>query len=206
MEYTIKNLHAKIIEKDAMIKVLQQRSRKDAGKADSSSLRPARSVPSIAAATGTHSRQTSLTSSQLAEEKKEEKTWKGSIGLLLGKEHHEHTSAPLLPTPPSSALASTASATSASSAHAKTGSKDSSTQTDKNTELLWPNMASLPSRGRLSNTPSNSPVLKHPAAKGVAEKLDTSPGHGKSPDHRGRVSSLLHRPELPDGEMMEVLI
>lgn len=77
---SIKNLHAKIIEKDAMIKVLQQRSRKDAGKTDSSSLRPARSVPSIAAATGTHSRQTSLTSSQLAEEKKEERTWKGSIG------------------------------------------------------------------------------------------------------------------------------
>ncbi|XP_054518612.1 angiomotin-like protein 1 isoform X7 [Pan troglodytes] len=114
MEYTIKNLHAKIIEKDAMIKVLQQRSRKDAGKTDSSSLRPARSVPSIAAATGTHSRQTSLTSSQLAEEKKEEKTWKGSI--------------------------------------------------------------------------------------------ENSPGHGKSPDHRGRVSSLLHKPEFPDGEMMEVLI
>lgn len=78
--HSIKNLHAKIIEKDAMIKVLQQRSRKDTGKTDSSSLRPARSVPSIAAATGTHSRQTSLTSSQLAEEKKEEKTWKGSIG------------------------------------------------------------------------------------------------------------------------------
>lgn len=78
--HSIKNLHAKIIEKDAMIKVLQQRSRKDAGKTDSSSLRPARSVPSIAAATGTHSRQTSLTSSQLAEEKKEERTWKGSIG------------------------------------------------------------------------------------------------------------------------------
>ncbi|XP_065802379.1 angiomotin-like protein 1 isoform X4 [Muntiacus reevesi] len=114
MEYTIKNLHAKIIEKDAMIKVLQQRSRKDAGKTDSSSLRPARSVPSIAAATGTHSRQTSLTSSQLAEERKEEKTWKGSI--------------------------------------------------------------------------------------------ENSPGHGKSPDHKGRVSNLLHKPEFPDGEMMEVLI
>ncbi|EPY79649.1 angiomotin-like protein [Camelus ferus] len=114
MEYTIKNLHAKIIEKDAMIKVLQQRSRKDAGKTDSSSLRPARSVPSIAAATGTHSRQTSLTSSQLAEERKEEKTWKGSI--------------------------------------------------------------------------------------------ENSPSHGKSPDHKGRVSSLLHKPEFPDGEMMEVLI
>lgn len=80
-----------------MIKVLQQRSRKDAGKTDSSSLRPARSVPSIAAATGTHSRQTSLTSSQLAEEKKEEKTWKGSIGepclsFRLGSAEQSHTS------------------------------------------------------------------------------------------------------------------
>ncbi|XP_039737949.1 angiomotin-like protein 1 isoform X2 [Pteropus medius] len=202
MEYTIKNLHAKIIEKDAMIKVLQQRSRKDAGKTDSSSLRPARSVPSIAAATGTHSRQTSLTSSQLAEEKKEERTWKGSIGLLLGKEHHEHASTPVLPTPPAAALSSTGT----SSAHAKTGSKDSSTQTDKSTELFWPNMASLPNRGRLSATPSNSPVLKHPAAKGTAEKLENSSGHGKSPDHKGRVNSLLHKPEFPDGEMMEVLI
>ncbi|XP_070281941.1 angiomotin-like protein 1 isoform X1 [Myotis yumanensis] len=206
MEYTIKNLHAKIIERDAMIKVLQQRSRKDPGKADSSSLRPARSVPSIAAATGTHSRQTSLTSSQLAEEKKEERTWKGSIGLLLGKEHHEHASTPALPAPPATASAPTVSATSASSAHAKTGSKDSSTQTDKSTELFWPNMASLPTRGRLSATPSNSPVLKHPAAKGTAEKLENSPGHGKSPDHKGRASSLLHKPEFPDAEMMEVLI
>uniref|UniRef100_G1NWW7 Angiomotin like 1 n=1 Tax=Myotis lucifugus TaxID=59463 RepID=G1NWW7_MYOLU len=124
MEYTIKNLHAKIIERDAMIKVLQQRSRKDPGKADSSSLRPARSVPSIAAATGTHSRQTSLTSSQLAEEKKEERTWKGSIGHTKGGDMYE------VPGP----SAPTVSATSASSAHAKTGSKDSSTQTDKSTE------------------------------------------------------------------------
>nr|XP_035930880.1 angiomotin-like protein 1 isoform X6 [Halichoerus grypus] len=201
MEYTIKNLHAKIIEKDAMIKVLQQRSRKDAGKTDSSSLRPARSVPSIAAATGTHSRQTSLTSSQLAEEKKEEKTWKGSIGLLLGKEHHEHASTTL-----AAALSPSASTTSAGSAHAKTGSKDNSTQTDKSAELFWPSMASLPSRGRLSVTPSNSPVLKHPVAKGAAEKPENPPGHGKSPDHKGRVSSLLHKPEFPDGEMMEVLI
>ncbi|KAB0371308.1 hypothetical protein FD755_017717 [Muntiacus reevesi] len=212
MEYTIKNLHAKIIEKDAMIKVLQQRSRKDAGKTDSSSLRPARSVPSIAAATGTHSRQTSLTSSQLAEERKEEKTWKGSIavpppaGLLLGKEHHDHASTPVLPTPSAAALSPPAPGTSAGSAHAKTGSKDSSTQTDKSAELFWPSVASLPTRSRLSGTPSNSPVLKHPAAKGAAEKLENSPGHGKSPDHKGRVSNLLHKPEFPDGEMMEVLI
>nr|XP_009688484.1 PREDICTED: angiomotin-like protein 1 [Struthio camelus australis] len=119
MEYTIKNLHAKIIEKDAMIKVLQQRSRKDPGKSDSVSLRPARSVPSIAAAAGAHSRQTSLTSNQIAEEKKEEKMWKGSIGAA--------------------------------------GEKDNC-------------------------------------------------NHGKPPDNKGRVSSLVHKPEFPDADMMEVLI
>lgn len=88
-------------------------------------------------------------------------------GLLLGKEHLEHASTPMLPTPPTAAL----SPPPASSAHAKTGSKDSSTQTDKSAELFWPSVASLPGRGRLSATPSNSPVLKHPAAKGTAEKL-----------------------------------
>ncbi|XP_060035640.1 angiomotin-like protein 1 isoform X2 [Erinaceus europaeus] len=190
MEFTIKNLHAKIIEKDAMIKVLQQRSRKEAGKADAANLRPARSVPSIAAATSTHSRQTSLTSSQLAEEKKEEKPWKGSIGLLPGKEHQEHASAPALaPAPP--ALTG--------SAHAKTGSKDSSTQTDKGTELFWPHVTSLP-RGRLSTTPASSPLLKHTTTK------ESAPAHGKPPEHKGRASSLLHKPEFPDGELMEVLI
>lgn len=86
-------------------------------------------------------------------------------GLLLGKEHHEHASTTL-----AAALSPSASTTSAGSAHAKTGSKDNSTQTDKSAELFWPSMASLPSRGRLSVTPSNSPVLKHPVAKGAAEK------------------------------------
>uniref|UniRef100_A0A8C3L0W1 Angiomotin like 1 n=1 Tax=Chrysolophus pictus TaxID=9089 RepID=A0A8C3L0W1_CHRPC len=184
MEYTIKNLHAKIIEKDAMIKVLQQRSRKDPGKADSASLRPARSVPSIAAAAGTHSRQTSLTSNQITEEKKEEKIWKGSIGLLLGKEHHEH--------PPAAS-------------HMKTGSKDNSTQTDKNTELFWPTTASFPGRGRLGTTPTHSPVPRPPGARPAGEKLENS-SHGKLPDSKGRVSSLLHKPEFPDTDMMEVLI
>ena len=71
-----------------MIKVLQQRSRKDAAKTEAANLRPARSVPSIAAATGAHSRQTSLTSNQLAEEKKEDKTWKGSFGEFNGAVGH----------------------------------------------------------------------------------------------------------------------
>lgn len=30
--------------------------------------------------------------------------------------------------------------------------------------------------------------------------------HGKPPDSKGRVSSLLHKPEFPDTDMMEVLI
>uniref|UniRef100_A0A493STG7 Angiomotin like 1 n=1 Tax=Anas platyrhynchos platyrhynchos TaxID=8840 RepID=A0A493STG7_ANAPP len=201
MEYTIKNLHAKIIEKDAMIKVLQQRSRKDPGKVDSASLRPARSVPSIAAATGTHSRQTSLTSNQIAEEKKEEKIWKGSIGLLLGKEHHDHPPGPSLPPP----LPSLSCTTVPAASHAKTGSKDNSTQTDKSAELFWPATASFPGRGRLGTTPTHSPAPRPPGTRPAGEKLENS-SHGKPPDSKGRVSSLLHKPEFPDTDMMEVLI
>ncbi|XP_054830093.1 angiomotin-like protein 1 isoform X2 [Eublepharis macularius] len=205
MEYTIKNLHAKIIEKDAMIKVLQQRSRRDPGKSDAASLRPARSVPSIAAATGTHSRQTSLTGHQLVEEKKEDGAWKGSVGLLLGKDPQEHSSIPSLPPPPPS-LSSAVSSWPVTVCHAKTGSKDSSTQTEKGSELFWPNSASFPGRGKFSNTPVGSPAMRHTAAKGVGERLEHSPSHGKLPDGKGKLSSLLHKPEFPDPDMMEVLI
>ncbi|XP_038605096.1 angiomotin-like protein 2 [Tachyglossus aculeatus] len=50
MENRLKALHAQILEKDAVIKVLQQRSRRDPGKVAQGSLRPAKSVPSIFAA------------------------------------------------------------------------------------------------------------------------------------------------------------
>nr|XP_033804760.1 angiomotin-like protein 1 isoform X2 [Geotrypetes seraphini] len=203
----IKNLHARIIEKDAMINVLQQRSRKVPGKTDASTLRPARSVPSIAAAAvttaGTHSRQTSLTCTQIVEEKKEDKTWKGSIGLLLGKEHHEHSSTSLLP-PPSTILPPTTPLTPVNTSHAKTGSKDNSTQTEKNSELFWPNSASFPGRGRLGTTPSSSPLLRHTANKGNGDKLDNCASHGKPHDHKGKVNSS--KPDFPDGDTMEVLI
>lgn len=46
----LKALHAQILEKDAVIKVLQQRSRRDPSKALQGSLRPAKSVPSVFAA------------------------------------------------------------------------------------------------------------------------------------------------------------
>ncbi|XP_048350327.1 angiomotin-like protein 1 isoform X2 [Sphaerodactylus townsendi] len=205
MEYTIKNLHAKIIEKDAMIKVLQQRSRKDPGKSNTASLRPARSVPSIAAATGTHSRQTSLTSNQMAEEKKENRTWKGSIGLLLGKDPQDHSSVPSLPPPPPS-LVSAMSSWPVAVCHAKMESKDSGTQTEKGSELFWPSSASFPGRGKFGNTPAGSPALRHTAAKSVGERLEYSPSHGKLPESKGRLSSLLQKPEFPDPDMVEVLI
>lgn len=48
----LKALHAQILEKDAVIKILQQRSRKDPSKTLQGSLRPAKSVPSIFAASG----------------------------------------------------------------------------------------------------------------------------------------------------------
>nr|KAF6310055.1 angiomotin like 2 [Myotis myotis] len=53
MESRLKVLHAQILEKDAVIKVLQQRSRKDPSKAPQGSLRPAKSVPSVFAAAAT---------------------------------------------------------------------------------------------------------------------------------------------------------
>ncbi|KAM9440229.1 angiomotin-like protein 1 isoform 2-T3 [Clarias gariepinus] len=72
IETRMKDLHAQLLEKIAMIKVLQHRSRRD-----STPLRPARSVPSIAVATGLHSRQPSQTES-----------------VLLGKENHLPPSLP----------------------------------------------------------------------------------------------------------------
>ncbi|XP_053507644.1 angiomotin-like protein 1 isoform X2 [Ictalurus furcatus] len=60
IETRMKDLHAQLLEKIAMIKVLQHRSRRD-----SAPLRPARSVPSIAIATGVHSRQASQAESAL---------------------------------------------------------------------------------------------------------------------------------------------
>lgn len=78
----IKTLHAQIIEKDAMIKVLQQRSRKEASKTDQlSSMRPAKSLMSISnAGSGLLSHSSTLTSTPILEEKREDKSWKGSLG------------------------------------------------------------------------------------------------------------------------------
>lgn len=80
----IKTLHAQIIEKDAMIKVLQQRSRKEPGKTEQlSSMRPAKSLMSISnAGSGLLSHSSTLSSTPILEEKREDKSWKGSLGNL----------------------------------------------------------------------------------------------------------------------------
>ena len=90
-------------------------------------------------------------------------------GLLLGKEHHDHPSGTSLPPPLPSLSCMPVPVPVAS--HAKTGSKDSSTQTDKSTELFWPAAASFPGRGRLGTTPSHSPAPRPPGTRVAGEKL-----------------------------------
>ncbi|XP_068277141.1 angiomotin-like protein 2 isoform X2 [Nyctibius grandis] len=106
MENRLKALHAQILEKDAVIKVLQQRSRRDPSKALQGSLRPAKSVPSIFAASAAPSWPGAGQSDRLAE---------GSSRGGTGKATGEGAAVPAaLPLP----------------SHSKHGSKDGSTQTD----------------------------------------------------------------------------
>ncbi|XP_043115290.1 angiomotin-like protein 1 isoform X2 [Puntigrus tetrazona] len=97
MEQRMKDLHAQLLEKDAMIKVLQHRSRRDPVP-----LRPARSVPSISIATGLHTRQSSQS------DRRDHHSWKD---VLLGKDRAEH----ILPTLPCLSPASVSSSLPASS-------------------------------------------------------------------------------------------
>ncbi|KAI4554851.1 hypothetical protein MJG53_020150 [Ovis ammon polii x Ovis aries] len=90
MEGRIKTLHAQIIEKDAMIKVLQQRSRKEPSKTEQlSSMRPAKSLMSISnAGSGLLSHSSTLTGTPIMEEKRDDKSWKGSLD---GSVFHSNT-------------------------------------------------------------------------------------------------------------------
>ncbi|KAL8181250.1 UNVERIFIED_CONTAM: hypothetical protein K2H54_050810 [Gekko kuhli] len=145
MEGRIKTLHAQIIEKDAMIKVLQQRSRKEASKTDQlSSMRPAKSLMSISnTGSGLLSHSSTLSSTPILEEKREDKSWKGSLGVLLGTECRSES----IPSTPSPVLPSTP----LLSAHSKTGSRDCSTQTDRGSEQnkIPVSAATPPVQGRL---------------------------------------------------------
>ncbi|KFO70611.1 Angiomotin-like 2, partial [Cuculus canorus] len=106
MENRLKVLHAQILEKDAVIKVLQQRSRRDPSKALQGSLRPAKSVPSVFAASTAPSWPGAGQGDRLAESSS-----RGSPGKATGEGAAAPTALPL----PS---------------HSKHGSKDGSTQTD----------------------------------------------------------------------------
>uniref|UniRef100_A0A2D4LQ80 Angiomotin C-terminal domain-containing protein n=1 Tax=Micrurus spixii TaxID=129469 RepID=A0A2D4LQ80_9SAUR len=104
MENRLKELHAQILEKDAVIKVLQQRSRKDPNKAYQGSLRPAKSVPSVFTASGMQ-------------------CWPGNS---VSESDYQSN-------PDNKALKASAEATVPSSCipfHTKHGSKDGSTQTE----------------------------------------------------------------------------
>ncbi|NXF89657.1 AMOL2 protein, partial [Eubucco bourcierii] len=106
MENRLKALHAQILEKDAVIKVLQQRSRRDPSKALQGSLRPAKSVPSVFTASAAPSWLGAGQGDRLAEASSQDST---------GNVTDEGAAVPAtLPLP----------------SHSKHGSKDGSTQTD----------------------------------------------------------------------------
>ncbi|XP_038128031.1 angiomotin isoform X1 [Cyprinodon tularosa] len=132
MESRIKNLHAQIIEKDAMIKVLHQRSRKEPVKSEApSAMRPSKSLMSISntgpSGSGLLSHNLGLSSSPITEERKDS-NWKGSLGVLLGSEcRTESLRTESISSSPSPVLSTTP----MTAGHSKSGSRDSSTQTDK---------------------------------------------------------------------------
>ncbi|XP_068600801.1 angiomotin [Brachionichthys hirsutus] len=154
MESRIKNLHAQIIEKDAMIKVLHQRSRKEPIKSDApSAMRPSKSLMSISnAASGASallSHGLGISSSPITEERRDS-SWKGSLGVLLGPEYRPETlRAESISSSPSPVLPSTP----MTAGHSKTGSRDSYTQTERglnqdksSTRLSSPSPVYIPDR------------------------------------------------------------
>ncbi|XP_025066609.1 angiomotin isoform X2 [Alligator sinensis] len=189
MEGRIKTLHAQIIEKDAMIKVLQQRSRKETSKTDQlSSMRPAKSLMSISnAGSGLLSHSSTLSSTPILEEKREDKSWKGSLGVLLGTEYRSES----IPSTPSPVLPSTP----LLSAHSKTGSRDCSTQTDRGSDQnKAASSAVAPPQGRL---PSTSLAYN-------SDKTDGPVFHSSTLERKTPIQSLGQ--ELTDAEMVEYLI
>uniref|UniRef100_A0A8C5JNH0 Angiomotin like 2 n=1 Tax=Junco hyemalis TaxID=40217 RepID=A0A8C5JNH0_JUNHY len=111
MENRLKALHAQILEKDAVIKVLQQRSRRDPSKALQGSLRPAKSVPSIFAAAAAPS-------------------WPGAGQSDRSSESSSHGSTESPPAGKATTEGTSVSTALPLPSHSKHGSKDGSTQTD----------------------------------------------------------------------------
>ncbi|XP_028838688.1 angiomotin isoform X3 [Denticeps clupeoides] len=205
MESRIKNLHAQIIEKDAMIKVLHQRSRKEPGSksdAPSSAMRPSKSLMSITNASSSsglfsHSLGLSggLGGSPITEEqRKDDRSWKGSLGVLLGPEFRTDTlRTESISSSPSPVLPSS---------HSKTGSRDSCTQTEKGQESSKASTPALPSLPVQSRITSPSPVY-------IPDRIADVPiFHSSTLERRAPVQSLpqqLSQPEV-ENEMVEILI
>ncbi|XP_042195108.1 angiomotin-like 2a [Callorhinchus milii] len=173
MESRIKALHAQILEKDAIIKVLQQRSKRDQTKMEQPRLRPAKSVPSITVASGMNCNRVSQTGSlnQLTNERITDKTPKVTTGALLNKGLRVDQAAVSASLPPTS--------------HAKHGSRDGSTQTDKVAE-----------NGHTDFPPQSSSQ----EASHKATSLDTS----ELPNQM--LPNAVRNLESSDTEMVEILI
>ncbi|XP_073671740.1 angiomotin-like protein 1 isoform X2 [Paramisgurnus dabryanus] len=139
----MKDLHAQLLEKDAMIKVLQHRSRREPAP-----LRPAHSVPSISIATGLHIRQTSQT------ERRDQHSWKGSTSVLLGKDTVQH----ILPSLPSLSV-SVSAASSLSPSFSSSSFSPFLTSAGSRSSLI-PSLSCLPR----SSPPSTSSTLPLPSS------------------------------------------
>ncbi|KAL2094409.1 hypothetical protein ACEWY4_009128 [Coilia grayii] len=207
MESRIKNLHAQIIEKDAMIKVLHQRSRKEpGGKGDApSSMRPSKSLMSIANASsggggsgggsGLLSHSLGLSGSPITEEqRRDDRSWKGSLGVLLGPEFRtDSLRAESISSSPSPVLPSS---------HSKTGSRDSCTQTDKGQEASKPSTPALPALPTQSRITSPSPVY-------IPDRIADVPAYHSSTLERRVPVQSLPQPLIQsdvDSDMVEILI
>uniref|UniRef100_A0A8C6LXS3 Angiomotin n=1 Tax=Nothobranchius furzeri TaxID=105023 RepID=A0A8C6LXS3_NOTFU len=208
MESRIKNLHAQIIEKDAMIKVLHQRSRKEPTKSDApSAMRPSKSLMSISntgsGGSGLLSHSLGLSSSPITEERKDT-SWKGSLGVLLGPESLRTES---ISSSPSPILSSTSMIT----GHSKTGSRDSCTQTDKGQcqDTSKPNTPVLQSMTLPARLSSPSPVY-------IPDRLADVPAfHSSTLERRFPVQALVLPPapasapppqQEVDSDVVEILI
>ncbi|XP_061454132.1 angiomotin [Rhineura floridana] len=195
MEGRIKTLHAQIIEKDAMIKVLQQRSRKEASKTDQlSSMRPAKSLMSISnSGSGLLSHSSTLSSTPILEEKREDKSWKGSLGVLLGTECRSES----IPSTPSPVLPSTP----LLSAHSKTGSRDCSTQTDRGNEQAKVTTTTFSSCAPTPPVQGRIPAMNLTYG---SDKADGSVFHSSTLERKNPAQNLGQ--DLSDGELVEYLI
>ncbi|CAB1352457.1 unnamed protein product, partial [Coregonus sp. 'balchen'] len=204
MESRIKNLHAQIIEKDAMIKVLHQRSRKDPNKDRDAAaiMRPSKSLMSIAntGGSGLLSHSLGLSSSPITEERKDS-SWKGSLGVLLGPEYRtDSLRTESISSSPSPVLPLTV-------GHSKTGSRDSCTQTDKGQSQEASSKPSTPALQSMT-LPSR---LSSPSPVYIPDRIaDVPVFHSSILERRALLQSHPQAPSASqqevDNDMVEILI